>query len=76
MEDTTESKIKSTNPLRKLTTNKGDVNVETPPQIFKRKQYSIWKTQFGFQSGYSTNDNIIVQLVDKILVLLEKSSSL
>ena len=25
MEDTTESKIKSTNPLRKLTTNKGDV---------------------------------------------------
>ena len=41
MEDTTESKIKSTNPLRKLTTNKGDVNVETPPQIFKRKQYSI-----------------------------------
>ena len=35
----------------------------------------LYKKQFGFQSEYSTND-AIVQLVDKILILLKKSSSL
>ena len=34
----------------------------------------LYKKQFGFQSEYSTD--AIVQLVDKILILLKKSSSL
>ena len=35
----------------------------------------LYEKQFGFQSGYSINDAII-ELVDKIFVLLKKSSSL
>ena len=35
----------------------------------------LYEKQFGFQSGYYTND-VIVQLVDKIFDSFEKSSSL